>query len=258
MTCRRAGRLVPTLLMAAALLPAGASTAPAELQAAKAANRARIWARQIFVSVRGEPIDHLAVQVGQQLMTRVRAHDAIAHRPVSAYAADCTVAQLCEGLAAGFGFRMVPYAAAESVHLQLEPGDKAARGSGSKAPGKGGGPASKVRGAAAAAGSGSAATKDPRLQERLDLSAPEVDDETGGLPVILEALAHAGGIPILADHATPAPARAPRAGGAPEGATRFLAGLDGRTLGEALDRTARAFSYRWSLAGGWFFFKPLP
>jgi hypothetical protein len=244
MTCRRPSPLFSLALLSAIGLPAAANEPP-EVQAAKAANRARIWARHIFVSVRGEPIDQLAAQVGQQLMTRVRAEESIARRPVSAYAADCTVAELCEGLAAGFGYRMVPYVAAESVHFQVEAG-AAPR------------PATPMKPKAAKPGTPKAAARpapkatpsDPRLLQKLYLSEPEVDDEHGGLPMILEALSQAAGVPILADHGThvPAPGTTP--------ASRFLAEMNGLTLREALDRTARAFNYRWAPAGRWLFFKP--
>lgn len=255
MTCRPAPRWIPLALLAVTCVPATAD--PPEIQAAKEANRARIWQRRIFVSIRGEPCDHLAMQLGQQLMTRVRADERIAERPLSAYAGDCSLAELLEALSAAFGYRLMPYAAAESVHFQLEPG--AARKQAAKPSAKG--PAAKAQAARTAAKPGPAkagaasaakpAARDPRLLRPLELPSPEVDDEAGGLPVILEALAAVAEIRILADHAgSVAPAR-------PTGsASAFLAGLDGLPLGEALDRTARAFNYRWTEAAGWFFFKP--
>jgi hypothetical protein len=238
MTCRRVGRLIPLALLTMTLLPAGAADPP-EIQAAKEANRARIWARRIFVSVRGEPCDQLAAQIGQQLMTRVRADERIAHRPLSAYAGDCSLAELLEALAAGLGYRLVPYAAAESVHFQLEPGA-----------------APKARPAKPEPGAASRpktvpAPMDPRLLQKLDLADVSVDDEEGGLPVVLETLAEAASVAILADHAGAATARGTK------GASQFLAGLNGLPLHEALDRTARAFNYRWTAAGRWFLFKPV-
>jgi hypothetical protein len=91
---------------------------------------------------------------------------------------------------------------------------------------------------------------DPRLQQKLDLSAVAVDDEAEALPAILECLADAASILVLSDGA-------PGAAGCPGGRTtsQFVASLNGLTLGEALDRTARAFHGSWSRSGRWFLFR---
>lgn len=252
MMCRLPGRLIPVLLLAATLpgvraQSRGEKPAPpaAEVKATKAAqanHRLQIWEHRIFLSVRGEPVDQLAAQVGQQLMTRVRPIEEIAHHPVSAYTADCSVAELRDGLLAGFGYDMVPYAAAESVHFHL---DRAAAAKRAPAP-----RSKTAKPGVATRPSLPPASKDPRLLRTLDFSEVAVDDEHGGLPVILEALSQAGAISILADHAAARPATGATAPSA------FLAGLKGLTVGEALDRTARAYNYRWTRAGSWFFFKP--
>jgi hypothetical protein len=219
---RTMGALLGGSIMLAALLPAGAQTSSGT-PAAQEALRTRVWPRRLSLRVRAEPCEMLAYQLSQQLMTRVKVESGIGSRPLSLFAPECTLGELRDGLAALFGYRLEPYDSAESVHLYLRaPAPSAERG----------------------------LPADPKLREKLDLSAVEVDDEAESLPAILECLASAGSILVLSDYA-------PRTDRCPGGrsTSQFVARLNGLTLGEALDRTARAFNYSWTRSGRWFLFR---
>jgi hypothetical protein len=286
------GILFGGLSALAGLLPAGAQTSP-RTAAAEEALRTRVWPRRLSLHVRAEPCDALTHQVSQQLMTRVKLESDIASRPLSLFASECTLAELRDGLAALFGYRLEPYDSAESVHLHLRAGapptisrrtvqgsrkvvltaEAQRRGSrvlAAKRTAAGAGPrerkatkrtacqtrpspsassAALAKRAVQTPASGRGAA-DPKLREKLDLSAVEVDDEAEALPMILECLAGSASILVLSDYT-------PRTDGSPGGrpTSQFLASLNGLTLGEALDRTARAFNYSWSRSGRWFLFR---
>jgi len=255
---RTMGALLGGLIVLAGLLPAGAQTNSGS--AADEALRTRVWPRRLSLRVRAEPCSALTYQVSQQLMTRVKVESEIESRRLSLFAPECTLGELRDGLAALFGYRLEPFDSAESVHLNLRaaPVRKAARSSqlaarsstkaGPGRPAKRPVPAPSTSSGLRATGCSTPA--DPKLQEKLDLSAVEVDDESEALPVILECLADAASILVLSDYTT-------RTDACPAGRTtsQFVASLNGLTLGEALDRTARAFNYSWSRSGRWFLFR---
>jgi hypothetical protein len=254
---RTMGTLLGGLIVLAGLLPAGAQTHAGS--AADEALRTRVWPRRLSLRVRAERCDALTYQVSQQLMTRVKIESEIASRRLSLFAPECTLGELRDGLAALFAFRLEPYDSAESVHLYLRaaPARRPAPGARRPALGPTTVSASRVpkRPAPTLAESRepraeSRLPADPKLQEKLDLSAVEVDDESEALPVILECLADAASILVLSDYTT-------RTDACPGGRTtsQFVASLNGLTLGEALDRTARAFNYSWSRSGRWFLFR---
>jgi hypothetical protein len=247
MTSRFLGALMACLVIA----PAGADDTAA-IRAAHEAHRTKVWPRRVMLRVRGEACSELAMQVAQQLMTRVRPEEGTGDRPLSAFADDCTLAELRDGLAVQFGWLLEPYGSAESLHFRICPLPAKAPTSARKPAAQGKRPGKVTRPAVSATSPPKTGrSQDPLLSRRLDLSGVEVDDEQGGLPVILEVLSERSGIKILADHT-------PRGMVTPEGmgASAFLAQLNGLPLGEALDRTARAFEYRWSRSGPWFLLKP--
>jgi hypothetical protein len=248
---RTMGALLGGLIVLAGLLPAGAQTNSGS--AADEALRTRVWPRRLSLRVRAEPCSALTYQVSQQLMTRVKVESEIESRRLSLFAPECTLGELRDGLAAHFGYRLEPFDSAESVHLNLRaaPARKAARSSTKAGPGR---PAKRpVPAPSTSSGlraTGCSTPADPKLREKLDLSAVEVDDESEALPVILECLADAASILVLSDYTT-------RTDACPAGrpTSQFVASLNGLTLGEALDRTARAFNYSWSRSGRWFLFR---
>jgi hypothetical protein len=226
-------------------LPARAAE-DAEMAAIRAAHQrhqAKVWPRRLVLRVRGEACDELALQVSQQLMTRVRAERGAGERRLSAFAPECSLAELRDGLVSQFGFILEPYGSAESLHFRIYPR------SASKGPRRAA-PAVKPV-AAPARTPHSPSLADPILARKLDLSAVEIDDEKGGLPVILEAISDAAGVLILADHASPGSTTAGM------DAAPFLARLNGLSLKEVLDETAKAFGYRWDRSGRWFLFRPV-
>lgn len=255
MTCRRTLSRVWGVLLPLAVAASAGAGARREVTEAEKAHLAKVWQRPIVLRVYGETCDSLGVQVGQQLMTRVRPEEAIADRCLSAFSPGCSLAELRDGLLAQFGFLLEPYSAAESVHFRIRPaapsnGARTSRPAitASRRPATGDRrPAATPKVASHPAGS-SLPAADPKLREKLDLADAEIDDEHGGLPVLLAAISEAAGVSILADHT-------PRAASSEIPAREFLNRLHGRTLAEALDLTASAFSYRWSRAGRWFLFK---
>jgi hypothetical protein len=241
------------------LLPAGAQTGSGPA-AAQEALRTRVWPRRVSLRVHAATCDVLAFQLSQQLMTRVKVEPDIASQSLSLFAPECTLAELRDGLATMFGYRLEPYDSAESVHFQLiaGPASKVARSSKlvARRPAKAGAshptkqPAPVSTTSYELRASSSPKSADATLQQKLDLSAVAVDDEAEALPTILECLSDEASILVLSDGG-------PRAGGRPGGRTtsQFVASLNGLTLGEALDRTARAFHASWSRSGRWFLFR---
>jgi hypothetical protein len=217
---------------------------------------ATAWKKMLWLRVGAERCDALTYVVSQQLMTRVRATEEIAQRRVTVFAPECTLRELHDGLLAHFGLLLEGYISTESIHFRLRPAPD------SKQKPK---PAPKRPAAIKARTGAVTATAaktlrpapatapvptDPRLQERLDLSEVTVEEEFDGLPGVLGYLSEGAGLCVMADHVLRAET-CPGGQGVPE----FVKTLDGLTLAEALDRTARAFNYTWTRSGRWFLFR---
>jgi hypothetical protein len=245
-------------LLALAVLGAlGSVVAPAHAGEHEPLRSALAWKKPVWLRLSGETCDELAHVVSQQLMTRVRATEEVAERRVTIVAPECTLRELREGLLAQFGLLLEGYSSSESIHFRLRPapvakpkprpGQAATRPT-AKKPAPAGVAATALKTTQPAPAG--ALPSDPRLEERLDLSQVTVEEEFEGLPGVLGYLSEATQICVMAD-VVPRAEECPGGQAVPE----FVKQLDGLSLREALDRTARAFGYTWTRSGRWFLFR---
>jgi hypothetical protein len=198
-------------------------------------------AHPVWLDIEGETMKDLVFQMRMQLRVHIRTREGVQSQPISAYAENCTFADVRDALEDLFHLRLSCRMNVESLLFTLDEDPHALRAAmtaGKPKPGKGGPrPVSPL---------------DPELLK--PVSFPKdmrpLSDVLPALPAIQRRLAKATGIRICSDYT-----------GRTEqilkgvSADAFCRSLDGLPLRAALDKIAARFGYTWRKSRGWYLFQ---